>query len=414
MKKINFLMIILAMTICSYSRAYPEDPGESKPADSITVKSGLDNLLENPDMIPKNKRLGIIVNHSSVNASGKHIVDLLTPGGYQLKKIFTTEHGFRGHSDNYIKDSVDNTTGLPVVSLYKSNKKAPTDDDLKDIDILIFDIQEIGVRYYTYATSMILAMKMAAKNKKSFIVLDRPNMAGELGAYGPILSNEFRKGFAGYYPIPMAHGMTIGELARFYNDYFKIGVELKVIQMINYKRSMYYDETGLPWIKPSPNICNVDSAIAYQIIGSLEALKISVGRGTETPFLLYGAPHFNGRKMTQELNNAGLPGVEFEYAEFIPTNYNYKGKTCSGFRLSFTDRHKIDPMKIFLTIAREIYLNLPEKKRDIKWGQASGSVGSRKVLIDIAKGTKIETIIETIEKDIQPFMQERKKYLMYQ
>ncbi|MCS6972124.1 MAG: DUF1343 domain-containing protein, partial [Leptospiraceae bacterium] len=327
-----FVLFILAFE--AQAKNNPQKPEQKSSGQSRKIKTqvrtGLDELLRRPQLL-KNKRIALITNHSAVDRRGRHILDLLHPR-FHIAKIFAPEHGIRGEIDEHIEsDGKDAKTGIPIISLYKKNKRAPSPEELADVDLLIFDIQEIGVRYYTYATTMILALKAAKETGKKMLVLDRPNPAAPLGVYGPLLEEKFHGGFAGYYPIPIAHGMTIGELAKYYNTRFGIGADLEVIKMRNYRRSLFYDETGLPWRKPSPNIPGMPSVIGYHLAGALESLNISVGRGTPAPFLFYGAPFMDAKKLVRELNKTKLKGVRFVPAHFKPEKSAHAGKVCHGF-----------------------------------------------------------------------------------
>lgn len=381
-------------------------------AKKLKVQTGLDNLLQNADQHLKGKRIGLIVNHSAIDARGRHIIDLLHPK-YKITKIFAPEHGVRGKVDDHVSDGKDTKTRLPVVSLYQRKKKAPDAEDLKNVDILIFDIQEIGVRYYTYATTMVLAMKAAQANGKKMLILDRPNMAAALGVYGPLLESKFHGGFSSYYPIPIAHAMTIGELANYYNNQFQIGADIEVIKLTGYKHGMYFDETGQPWRNPSPSITDMNSVIGYHLAGSLESLNISVGRGTQKPFQLFGAPFFDGRKIAAALNAAKLPGLKFVAATFKPVRSAYSKKSCHGFKLIVTNRKAIDPMRTLITIAQEIHKYLPEKGRDKNWSSIAHAIGDTAFIDSIAKGEGHESLVQKIAADVKAFVDVRQKYLLY-
>lgn len=375
------------------------------------VRTGLDELVKNPALI-KDKRLALIVNHSAIDSRGRHIIDLLHPK-FKVMKIFAPEHGVRGKFDEHVNGEKDDKTGLPIISLYQKNKKAPTVEELSDVDLLIFDIQEIGLRYYTYATTMVLAMKAAKAAGKKMLILDRPNMAAPLGVYGPALETKFHGGFAGYYPIPIAHAMTMGELARFYNARFQIGADIEVVQLKNYTHKMFYDDTGLPWRNPSPSITGMQSVLGYHLAGALEALNISVGRGTGNPFQLYGAPFIEVKKIVKALNKAKLPGVKFYAAKFKPTRSAYAKEICRGFKMVVTNRRKVDPMKTMVTIAREIYRYLPEKTREKNWARIANGVGDTAFIDAIAKGEPVEVLVKKTENDVRSFEEERKKFLLY-
>lgn len=376
------------------------------------VKTGLDNLLKDSDKWLKDKRIGLIVNHSSIDAKGRHIIDLLHER-YKIAKIFAPEHGVRGKVDDHVADGKDSKTGLKVVSLYQRKKKEPGAEDLRDVDILIFDIQEIGVRYYTYATTMILSMKAAKANGKKMLILDRPNMAAPLGVYGPLLETKFHGGFAGYFPIPISHAMTIGELAQYYNKHFDIGADIEVIKLSGYKHRMFYDETGQPWKNPSPSITDMNSVIGYHIAGSLESLNISVGRGTRRPFQLYGAPFFDAKRLAAALNAAKLPGVKFLPVVFRPSRSAYRSKLCRGIRLVITNRRKVDAMRTFITMAREVHKHLPEKGREKNWQRIAHAVGDSNFIDSLAKGEAMNVLLTRIAADVKAFQDVRQKYLLY-
>ncbi|HRP68262.1 MAG TPA: DUF1343 domain-containing protein [Turneriella sp.] len=376
------------------------------------VRPGLDTLMQKSDKWLKGKRIALIVNHSAVDSKGRHILDLLYPQ-YKVVKIFAPEHGVRGALDEHVDDEKDTKTGIPIVSLYQRKKKAPTNEDLADVDVLIFDIQEIGLRYYTYASTMVMAMKAAKSAGKTMYILDRPNMAGPLGVYGPLLEKKFHGGFAGYYPIPIAHGMTMGELALYYNKTFDIGANIRVMKMANYRRGMYYDETGLPWKNPSPSIVRMASVIGYHLAGAFETLNISVGRGTDHPFEVYGAPFFDAQKITRELTQAKLPGLKFTPTTFTPTRSAFKGKACHGFKLAITNRRKIQPMRTVITIGRILYKNLPEETRKANWARVANGIGDTAFIERIAKGENYKKLLKLLKKEVHGFIKSRKPYLLY-
>lgn len=386
---------------------------EAKAAKRKRVMTGLDQLVKKPDKYLKGKRIALIVNHSAVDRKGRHIIDLLHPK-YKVVKIFAPEHGVRGKEDEFLAGGEkDKKTGLPVISLYQRKKKEPTTEDLADVDLIIFDIQEIGLRYYTYATTMVLAMKAAKAAGKKMLVLDRPNMAAPLGVYGPALESKFHGGFAGYYPIPIAHAMTIGELANYYNAKFQIGADVEVIKLSGYNHKMFYDDTGLPWRNPSPSITGMQSVFGYHLAGAIEALNISVGRGTSAPFQLYGAPFMDGQKVVAALKKAKLPGLKFSAVKFKPTRSAFVKEQCKGFKMVITNRRKLDPMRTLVTIAREIYGHLPENSRDKNWQRIANGVGDTGFIQAIAKGEPVEKLVKMTEADVRSFSEERKKYLLY-
>jgi uncharacterized protein YbbC (DUF1343 family) len=374
---------------------------------------GQHQLDKKPDKYLKGKRIALIVNHSAVDRKGRHIIDLLHPK-YKIMKIFAPEHGVRGKEDEFLDGGEkDAKTGLPVISLYQRKKKEPTIEDLADVDLIIFDIQEIGLRYYTYATTMVLAMKAAKSAGKKMLILDRPNMAAPLGVYGPALESKFHGGFAGYYPIPISHAMTIGELANYYNSKFEIGADIEIVKLTGYNHKMFYDQTGLPWRNPSPSITGMQSVLGYHLAGAIEALNISVGRGTAAPFQLYGAPFMDGKKVVAALRKAKLPGIKFVPVKFKPSRSAFVKEQCQGFKMVITNRYKLDPMRTLVTIAREIYGHLPEKTREKNWQRIANGVGDTGFIQAIAKGEPVEKLVQMTEGDVRSFSEERKKFLLY-
>ncbi|MBV6493377.1 MAG: hypothetical protein LDLANPLL_01393 [Turneriella sp.] len=378
----------------------------------VRVKPGLDTLMRKADHYLKGKRIALIINHSAINSKGRHILDLLYPK-YKVVKIFAPEHGIRGALDEHVGDEKDTRTQVPIISLYQRQKKAPTEEDLADVDVIIFDIQEIGLRYYTYASTMVMSMKVAKSAGKPMYILDRPNMAAPLGVYGPLLESKFHGGFAGYYPIPMAHAMTIGELARYYNEKFNINADIHVFKLSGYKHSMFYDEMGLPWKNPSPSILRMASVLGYHLGGAFETLNISVGRGTEHPFEYYGAPFFNAKKITKEMNRAKLPGLKFKPVSFTPERSAFKGKKCHGFRLVITNRRKIQPMRTVITMGYVLYKNLPVDTRKTNWARVANGIGETGFIERMAQGISYKILSRAILPDVDAFKKERKKYLLY-
>lgn len=384
-----------------------------------TVRLGMEVASDNNFAIFNGKKLGLIVNHSSLNSKGEHLADILAEKKLAVK-LFAPEHGIRGTKDEEnLKDETDSKTGLPVISLYKANKKAPEPADLVGVDALVFDIQEIGVRYYTYASTMALAMQAAAKAGIEFYVLDRPNPAMPLGAYGPLLDKEFEGGFISMYPIPLSHGLTIGELASYYNTEFGIKCKLKVITMQGYNRSMYYDDTKLPWRNPSPNIRSMDAVIAYHIFGWMEYLNISVGRGTTTPFLLYGNPSLSWipGKITMELLNQNLPGLRFDQIQFKPESSKFTGLDCRGFKVVITERSLLEPQKTMISVAHTLAKYIHDSTRTKEFKAVGKTFGNRELLEMIQSRQALDKIMEKTEtlinKPLQAFIARSTKYMLY-
>lgn len=321
------------------------------------MKTGLIRLLENPDRWLGKARVALVANPTTVDASLQHAADMLQKAvGSRLVRLFGPEHGIRGLAQYMVDvdDERDEATGLPVASLYGKTfaSLSPRPEQLAELDILIFDIQDVGSRYYTYAATMALCMRVAAKTGTKVVVLDRPNPIGgeqvEGGGIAPGLEN-----FCGLYPVPQRHGLTVGELALLYNTTFNIGCELEVIACEGWQRSMYYDQTGLPWVMPSPNMPTLDTALVYPGMCLLEATNISEGRGTTRPFELFGAPYVSDIRALQEvLLRDNLPGVIFRPCAFVPTFDKFRGETCRGLQMHVTSRTEFLPYQTGLAIVR--------------------------------------------------------------
>lgn len=314
-----------------------------------TVLNGIDVLQRDHFSALAGLRIGLITNQTGINAHRETTIDLLAGApNVKLRALFSPEHGIRGALDEEkINDSVDKKTGLPVHSLYGDNR-APTAEQMRDLDALVFDIQDIGCRFYTYVSTLRLGMEATAKEKKKFFVLDRVNPIGGLAVEGPsAIDTEV---FTATHKIPIRHGMTMGELARLFNAERKIGADLQIIPVEGWKREWLFDQTALPWVNPSPNMRSLEAALLYPGIGLLE-FSISVGRGTDTPFQILGAPYADDRRLAFELNKLGLPGVRFMPVKFTPCASIFKGRVCSGVRIHITDRPALKPVQMGLTIA---------------------------------------------------------------
>ena len=388
------------------------------------VKIGAEILIEKHLDLIKGKKIGIVTNHTGILPDGRHIVDVLNEiEDVKVVALFGPEHGIRGEvpDGKSISHGVDTKTGIPVFSLYGEVKK-PTTEMLKDIDVLIFDIQDVGARFYTYISTMSYCMEACAEMGKKFIVLDRPNPVRGVYVDGPILEPRF-KSFVGLHPIPVAHGMTVGELAKMFNEeaWLENGMkaDLTVIKMENYSRKLWFDQTGLPWIKPSPNMMTLKTAIVYTATCFIEGTNVSEGRGTQHPFEWIGAPWIDGSKLANELNSYNLPGVRFEPISFIPTDIEkvtvdpkYEGERCSGIYLNVYDREKFEPVKVGVYILYALKKLHPDK---FKWRTAGQDRlwGTDKIRLMIDEGKKPEEIIKTWESELKKFLGIRQKYLLY-
>ncbi|HEX4794259.1 MAG TPA: exo-beta-N-acetylmuramidase NamZ domain-containing protein [Humisphaera sp.] len=308
------------------------------------VLCGIDVLEHDGFKQLAGRKVGLITNHSGRDRDGNRTVDLLAHApGVQLVRLFSPEHGIDGVLDAKVDNGIDAKTGLKVFSLYGPTQK-PTPQMLEGIDTLVYDIQDVGARFYTYITTLGLCMQAAADAKIKFIVLDRPNPNTGLVVDGPI-ADKTHQGFTAFGPLPLVHGMTVGELARLYNTEFGVHADLEVIPMQNWRRRMWFDETGLPWINTSPNLRNPNASLLYPAICLLEATNVSVGRGTDQPFEIFGAPWIDGRKLAEALNAAKLPGLRFVPITFEPAESKLAKQKCNGVFAIITDRNAFEPAR---------------------------------------------------------------------
>jgi uncharacterized protein YbbC (DUF1343 family) len=395
-------LAILPLPACS---AAPQDNPSSS-----HVLTGLDILAGQGFLPLAGKRVGLVTNHTGVDRTGKPGYRLLAENpNVELVAVFTPEHGLKGTIEgDYEADKPPQ--GIPrIYSLYGENRK-PRLEWLQGIDILLFDIQDIGSRFYTYITTMALCMQASATAGVEFCVLDRPNPVGGLAVEGPVLEDSLCGDFIAYYPIPVRHGMTVGELARLFNTEFAIGVRLNVIQMNRWRRGMYYDQTDLAWIDPSPNMRSLQAAILYPGLGISEATNLSVGRGTDIPFEIYGAPYVDGAKLAAELDSAGLDGVTFKDTTFTPVSHVFPNETCGGVRAEVTDRDMFNSVRAglhLLSALERLYPDTFQLTRIDRW------IGLRSVKQEIEHGVPVEEIEAGWKSELEEFKQTRKKYLLY-
>jgi uncharacterized protein YbbC (DUF1343 family) len=399
--------------------------------EKIKVKVGAELFVEKYLDLIKGKNIGIITNHSALLPDGRHIVDVLySLPDVKIKALFGPEHGIRGDAPDGLKidHDVDPTTKIKIFSLYGKITK-PTKEMLDGIDVLIFDIQDVGVRFYTFTSTLFLTLEAAAENKIQYIVLDRPNPINGLNFDGPVIDDSL-KSFVGLHSIPISHGMTVGELAKMVNNegWLKNGVkaDLRVIEMEGWERKLWYDETSLQWIKPSPNMMSMNTAVIYPGLCFIEGTNISEGRGTMYPFEYIGAPFINGDKLANELNGFKLGGVEFHSVTFTPqdislvtTDPKYEGLECHGVCIDVKNRNIYEPVKTGIYILYALKKVSPD---DFKWRSPARSTG--KYYIDLLAGTpKIrellnqgknpDEIISLWQEGLDKFKNTRKKYLIY-
>ncbi len=348
-----------ARTLLSASPVPPAKPATPNEASAVADKSVRAPVLNGIDVLEKNgfkelegKRIGLVTNHTGRSIAGKLTIDILHEAkNVNLVAIFAPEHGIRGELDTEkIDDTKDEKTGLPVYSLYKDGMRRPKPEQLKDLDAIVYDIQDIGARFYTYTATLKNVMEEAAKAKIPVYVLDRPNPINGNAVDGPIAEEE-KLSFIAAHTIPVRYGMTIGELGQMMNSERKIGADLRVIKMDGWTRAMWFDETGQTWVNPSPNMRSLTQATLYPGIGLLETTNVSVGRGTDTPFEIVGAPWLDGRKLAAHLNSKNLSGVRFVPVRFKPNASVFKDEECSGVNIIVTDRNTFNSVRMGLEFA---------------------------------------------------------------
>lgn len=383
------------------------------------VVTGLENLLRNHLNLIEGKRLGVIANQTSVNSNGEHIIDLLSKHA-KVAAAFGPEHGIKGDNDDAveIQDTID--SGLRIYSIYGSFR-APTPAMLRDIDVLIYDVQDVGVKFYTYISNLFLAMDAAKRDGIPVIVLDRPNPIRADRVEGPITTPPHHS-FVGVAPLPTRYGMTVGEIAEMFNneDYlgFSLNCNLTVIKMKNYSRDMWYDETGLPWIATSPNMPDLETATVYPGMCLFEGTNFSEGRGTPSPFLTIGAPYIDAEQWLKGVPKKYLKGVKIKTVEFTPhpipgkdSNPKHDGSKCSGLKLTVTNRDQFKPIPLavaLLSSAQKLYpIEFQTSRRlDRLWGNED-------LRALLHSNIELENVIKISSPDNEHFLKVRKKYLLY-
>ncbi len=390
---------------------------------SNVVLTGLDRVAEYQNLF-QGKRIGIVTNHTAFNRQGQYITDVLgnIPRA-TITALFGPEHGIKGSAEAGAKvaSGVDPIKGVPIYSLYGKTKK-PTPEMLQNVDVLVFDIQDIGARFYTYIYTMALAMEAAAEQGIPFVVLDRPNPINGVAVEGNILEPQFRS-FVGLYPLPVRHGMTVGELARMINEegWLANGVkaELTVIPLKGWRRSMWFDQTGLKFIKTSPNMPDLETATVYPGICLLEGTNVSAGRGTTMPFKIFGAPWIAGKQLAQNLNALHLPGVHFRDTTFTPVpikgaalNPKFKHQQCGGVRIVVTDRNQFKPYLTGLHVVNTIYHMYPDS---FQWRPSHFDrlTGTDKIRQAIIEGKDITVLEQSWQDDLKTYLRKRQQYLLY-
>jgi uncharacterized protein YbbC (DUF1343 family) len=374
------------------------------------VLNGIDALVRDGFQQFRGKRLGLITNHTGRDRLGRRTIDLLFKAPQvKLLAIFTPEHGLRGALDQEkIENSKDEKTGLPIYSLYGETRR-PRPEMLKDLDLLVFDIQDIGARFYTYISTLGLALEEAAKNKIPFVVLDRVNPIDGGMVEGP-LADADKLSFTAYHRLPVRHGMTVGELAQLFNQERNLHAELQIVRVEDWKRNRWFDETGLTWINPSPNMRSLTEATLYPGICLLEPTNVSVGRGTDTPFELVGAPWIDERQLARALNEAQLPGVRFVPVRFTPRASVHKDVECGGVNVIIVDRQSFEPVLTGLEVAAQLFKNFP---KDFSADQLNRLLVNQKVFDAFKRGADARAMRQVWESELDNFRATRSKYLLY-
>jgi len=371
------------------------------------TNNGIDHLEAERYAPLRGMRVGLITNHTGIDRSWNPTIDLLRSApGVTLVALFSPEHGIRGTVDANVSDSVDAVSGLQLYSLYGETRK-PKPEQLAGLDALVFDIQDVGVRFYTYFATMGLAMEAAAAAHVKFFVLDRVNPIGGAAVEGPLLHDT--ETFTAWHPLPIRHGMTVGELARMFNEERHIGADLTVIPLTRWRREYFMDDAGLPWINTSPNMRSLTAATLYPGVGIVE-FAVSVGRGTETPFDIVGAPYVDGPALARELTAMALPGIRFEAAEFTPSSSNFAKQRCGGVRLTITDRKVLKPVATGIAIALAMHRLYPA---DFALEKVGVLLRDPATLEAIRADKPLAEIVAMWRADEDAFAARRAKYLLY-
>ena len=379
------------------------------------IRPGIETFLADVPAALRGKRVGLITNQSGIDRARTPDIDLIARHkDLKLVALLAPEHGIRGDAEAGVKivDERDPKTGVPIYSLYQSEDRGPTPEMLKDVDVLVYDLQEVGGRTWTYVSTMALSMQAAARKKIPFVVLDRPNPIGGEIVEGARLDPKF-KSFVGMYPIPARHGMTVGELATLFNREYGIGVELIVARVDNWRRSQWFDDTGLPWVNPSPNLRSLAALTSYPGSVYFEGTNISEGRGTDRPFEQVGASWLNAGDVVRVMNDRKLPGIRFEAITMavLPGAAKFPGQTIPAIRFVVTDRQAYRPVETALILIDEIRR---QHLQEFAWsGTIDRLTGSDKVRRAIESGT-LPALLDEWDRDAAAFAESRKRFLLYQ
>lgn len=396
------------------------------------VKPGVSVLVSDSMDLIRGKRVGLLTNQTGIDERGTSTIDLLSNdrakrAGVNLVMLFSPEHGIRGTEDRTdLANAIDERSGLPIISLYGRQTTAPPDSLMQKIDVLVFDLQDIGTRTWTYVGAMIYSLRAAKRTNRTIVVLDRPNPISGFFVEGPMLDSALanpddptpeRMGQAyALYPTPLRHGMTMGEMALFFNEELDIKADLKVVQMKAWRRELWFDRTGLPWVKPSPNMPSLQSAMLYPGLVAFEGSNLSVGRGTPTAFQILGAPWLKAEETVKLLRDRDLRGVRFLVEEFTPVNPTdgkYAGQRIQGIRMLVTNRSSMQPSRVGATLLWALNktagpdLQINERSFDLRFG----SPAVRQALL---RGEDPDAVIDREYAEVFRFREKTRRYLLYQ
>lgn len=382
------------------------------------VLLGIDRLLtEQPDLL-RGQRIGLVTNHTGTNGRLESTVDLLAGDpDFRVTALFSPEHGLRGDvaAGEKVAGAVDPVTGLPVHSLY-GETRTPTPEMLADVDLVLFEMQDAGVRFYTYTWTMINCMKAAAADGKRVVVLDRPNPLGGEAVEGGLVTPGLES-FVGLYPVATRHGLTHGEIARWVNDTFNLGCDLQVVAMKGWQRSMWWEETGLPFVPMSPNSNGMEMLTLYPGTCFFEGTNLSEGRGTATPFQVFGAPWLDERAVIAELQQRALPGVIFRPTYFTPLASKHQGQLCRGVQIHVTDRHALRPVALGTHLLDVCHKLHPDQFEWVRWGSKRSLdrlCGTALLAELIDSGKSIEPLLEAWAVEAEGFQASSRAYHLYE
>ena len=430
----GWVVMALALAACARQAEEGGDIGPAPAVRSGPVRPGISVLLDDSVALVRGKRVGLLTNQTGIDEQGRSDIDLLhsdprsKAAGVQLVRLFSPEHGIRGTEDREdLAGGVDERSGLPIVSLYTAGTIAPPDSTLRDLDALVFDLQDIGTRTWTYVGNLVYALRAVKRVGITLIVLDRPAPLGGRRMEGPMLDSaianveESRPGRPGLawalWPMPLRHGLTMGELARFYNAELGIGAQLRVVPMSEWRRTMWYDDTKLQWVRPSPNIPTLASATLYPAVVPFEATNVSVGRGTPLAHQQFGFPGMNADAVIEALRDRELDGVRFEATRIAGFNYGaqqpYRGTELPGVRIVVTDREKLDVGRLGTALVWALRRTHADSFRiadTLRFDRLMGSGAARRALM---AGDDPDAVIDRELPGVMAFERRARQYFLY-